>query len=84
MSNRHDAARPLVLRILNLCVARINSLELKGKKADEAALHFLAGAVATLEDDDVAYNWIGNLMVYSVAVRGMIGVRESIASIKRA
>jgi hypothetical protein len=81
MENRADIARQTVLRILHRCVARIDSLELKGKKADEAALHFLAGAVAAFEGDDLVYNWIGNIMVYSVSVRGMMGVREEIANI---
>jgi hypothetical protein len=81
-ANRTDAARPLVLAILEKCIARIEALDLKGKKADEATLHYLAGAVAGLDGLEPATCWIGNIMVYEVAIRGLAGLREVVASMK--
>lgn len=67
-----------VVTLCGLCVERMAALGLKGKKADDAALHYFVGAAsgATLAKDDDLSAKIQAFAMFFVAYRGMFEVRR--------
>lgn len=74
-----ESANSAAVRVLaQRCIERMDALGLRGKRADDAALHFFCGAAAVADATgavDLAKH-IGRVAQMIIAVRGMLGVRE--------
>lgn len=73
-----DMPTEIVRRLAQRTIEHVEALGLKGKRADDAALHYFVGA-ASLADEtgnrELAQH-LGTVCVLIVSVRGMFGIRE--------
>lgn len=80
---RHDELRPVMITICKRADERIRALGLKGKRADDEALAFMCGAAAASEHDQVLYAWMANVISLVLSVRGVFGLRETLATLEK-
>jgi hypothetical protein len=73
---------PTLAEIATKCLARIEALGLKGKAADDAALHFFAGAAAALQTTAHHRKQSLSNATNTIAERGMFHVRELVVRAK--
>lgn len=67
-----------VKRIAERCIERMSALDIKGKRADDAALHYFVGAAVLADEigDKALCEHLTRVAAMVIAVRGMFGVRE--------
>ena len=82
---RGERNRRVLYTVATRCVVRVAALGLKGKRADNEALAFFAGACGGIEatqaagQDEGDYKAVALALMMIVAVRGMMGVRQIVS-----